>query len=162
MTLSLLEKLPLGTIIAWNKLDDAGYPENWVECDGRTIQFGPWSGLSTPDINTSNRFLRGGTIEQAFELEEDAFQEHYHEHYHDYYEYDKAQPGRTYGDGDGTPRYITFSSFYGSTQGAEHGKIVAGDKVTTARFATETRPKNIKVVYLMKCWHVGFSPIYDF
>jgi hypothetical protein len=162
MTLSLLEKLPLGTIIAWNKLDDAGHPENWVECDGRTIQFGPWSGLSTPDINTSNRFLRGGTIEQAFELEEDAFQEHYHEHYHGFSVNNIAKSGSSYGDQNGGPYYITFSSVSGTTDNAQHGKIVAGDKVTTARFTTETRPKNIKVVYLIKCWHVGFSPIYDF
>jgi hypothetical protein len=34
------------------------------------------------------------------------------------------------------------------------GKIVAADKSTLARIADETRPKNIKVVYLMKCWHL--------
>ena len=33
-----LEKLPLGSIIAWNEIDVAGHPLNWVECDGRVIQ----------------------------------------------------------------------------------------------------------------------------
>lgn len=36
-----------------------------------------------------------------------------------------------------------------------HGKIVAADKITLARVAGETRPKNIKVVFLMKCLHLG-------
>ena len=38
ITLGQLEKLPLGTIIAWNQIDLDGHLNNWVECDGRTIQ----------------------------------------------------------------------------------------------------------------------------
>ena len=57
---------------------------------------------------------------------------------------------------DKTDSDLTYEQSYDqmrSTGNAEHGNIVAADKVTLARFATETRPKNIKVVFLMKCWH---------
>ena len=33
-----LETLPLGSIIAWNEIDEASHTHNWVECDGRIIQ----------------------------------------------------------------------------------------------------------------------------
>jgi hypothetical protein len=36
-TVRRLEKLPLGTIIAWNQIDVDSYPPNWIECDGRQI-----------------------------------------------------------------------------------------------------------------------------
>jgi regulator of replication initiation timing len=153
-SMALLEKLPLGTIIAWKELDADGHPRNWVECDGRTIQLGPWAGLSTPDINKSKRFLRGGTSYEAFEIEEDAFQEHHHEHTHNYHEETRLQWGDSWGDEDAwDPRFVKAAAYDGQTKGANHGKIVAGDKVSNARIATETRPKNIKVVFLMKCWH---------
>jgi hypothetical protein len=35
------------------------------------------------DINNAKRFLRGGTIGEAFQIEEDAFEEHHHEHTHE-------------------------------------------------------------------------------
>jgi hypothetical protein len=50
-TMALLDKLPLGTIIAWNQLDVDSHPLNWVECDGREIQNGPWMGKTTPGVN---------------------------------------------------------------------------------------------------------------
>ena len=37
-TMALLDRLPLGTIIAWNEIDADSHPNNWVECDGRIIQ----------------------------------------------------------------------------------------------------------------------------
>ena len=40
LAMAMLEKLPLGTIIAWNEMDVDSYPRNWVECDGRVIQGG--------------------------------------------------------------------------------------------------------------------------
>ena len=40
-----------------------------------------------------------------------------------------------------------------TTTSTNLGTILSGDKVHAARYADETRPKNMKVVYLMKCWH---------
>ena len=37
-TMALLDRLPLGTIIAWNEIDADSHPSNWVECDGRLIE----------------------------------------------------------------------------------------------------------------------------
>ena len=46
-------------------------PEGWVECDGRAITEGIWAGHTTPDLNKSQRFLRGGIVGNALEMEED-------------------------------------------------------------------------------------------
>ena len=90
---------------------------------------------------------------EAFEVEEDAFQEHHHEHTHTYYDRtgsdsigDNADDRYMLGINIDIPR---------NTNNANHGRIVAADKTSSARIATETRPKNIKVVYLIKCWHLG-------
>jgi hypothetical protein len=108
---------------------------------------------SGPDINHAKRFLRGGTLSEAFQVEEDAMQEHYHQHTHDYHEDSRFLRGGSWGDENGDSNFMTATTYDGSTKGAKHGRIVAGDKVSAARIATETRPKNIKVVFLMKCWH---------
>ena len=114
---------------------------------------GPWINKLTPDINNSSRFLRGGSLEQAFQIEEDAFQEHHHEHTHNYYDHYGASIKSDYGyELSVSEPYSSHSSTTGTTY---HGKIVAADKTSSARIATETRPKNIRVVYLMKCWHLG-------
>ena len=117
---------------------------------------GPWIGRNTPDINNSKRFLRGGSLGEAFEVEEDAFQEHHHEHYHNFADltssrYVQADWGYSYYLG------IDNADVEYSTHGAIHGRIVAADQISDARIATETRPKNIKVVYVMKCWHIGLE-----
>ena len=120
-----------------------------------TLAEGPWVGKTTPDINNSKRFLRGGTVGEAFSTEEDAIQEHHHEHTHIYYDqhgdeledFDENDP-------DKLSAYKTLKDFVRTTASTSHGTIVSGDKVTPARIADETRPKNIKVVYLMKCWHM--------
>ena len=38
-------------------------------CDGSKIKEGPWKGKTTPDINTSKRFLRGNTVSNVLNLE---------------------------------------------------------------------------------------------
>ena len=91
---------------------------------------------------------------EAFTIEEDAFQEHHHQHTHTYYD----ATAQTDLLGDLTVDRQAFRSNYEQTRetsGISHGTIVAADLSTPARIDTETRPKNIKVVYIMKCWHIG-------
>ena len=92
-------------------------------------------------------------MEEAFTIEEDAFQEHYHEHSH---YYDKHSPNNIKCKVDTSGRIVieTMNTLPLNVSPAMHGKIVAADKTSDARIATETRPKNIKVVYLIKCWHL--------
>ena len=85
------------------------------------------------------------------------FQEHYHEHTHDYYDIkplDTDRAGLESDDYDVVSAYYTVSDASRTTYKLNHGNIVAGDKVQMARIATETRPKNIKVVFIMKCSHL--------
>ena len=91
---------------------------------------------------------------EAFTIEEDAFQEHHHEHSHTYTD----STFETQNTGEWEPHQAIFKNYKDITRttlGINHGKIVAADKTSDARIATETRPKNMKVVYLMKCWHLG-------
>ena len=46
-------------------------PSGWVTCDGSQITEGIWIGQNTPDLNGSKRFLRGGIISDALNMEDD-------------------------------------------------------------------------------------------
>ena len=106
------------------------------------------------DINNAKRFLRGGTIGEAFQIEEDAFEEHHHEHTHEYHDVTPDSKLGADPEGGGVYMYDTTIDPVRITSATLHGRIVAADLSTPARTASETRPKNIKVVYLMKCWHL--------
>ena len=85
------------------------------------------------------------------------FQEHYHEHTHDYYDIKPMASQRAGFESDDynfNDYYYSISDETRITSKLNHGNIVAGDKVQMARIASETRPKNIKVVFIMKCWHL--------
>ena len=54
-------------------------PEGWLRCDGSTVPHGSiWAGLTTPDLNGQNLFLRGGGDHQALEMETDQIVDHEH------------------------------------------------------------------------------------
>ena len=84
-----------------------------------------------------------------------SLQEHYHEHTHSYQD---ATPTATEFVAWQEPDvhvYRGFAQVAKTTASNSYGKIVAADKVSLAKIASETRPKNIKVVFLMKCWHTN-------
>ena len=60
-------------------------PGNWVKCNGQPIEVGPLAGTSTPDLNSSRRFLHGGSDSDAGSVEEDTVRDHLH-----------ADPGHTH------------------------------------------------------------------
>ena len=57
--------IPIGSIMAWakNLLGVPDLPDGWVECNGQFLSDteSPLNGRTIPDLNTSNRFLRGNT-----------------------------------------------------------------------------------------------------
>jgi len=60
--------VPIGSVIAWCK-DMTGapsLPKGWQECNGGAITQGPMSGQSVPNLNSQQRFLRGGTTSGVF------------------------------------------------------------------------------------------------
>lgn len=134
-----LSTLPLGAIIAWHRdLDTrrpAPLPPGWVECNGQVLDDpnSPFNGMTLPDLNNAGRFLRGGR--QSGELQSDAVQTHTHGTRADH------QVGRM----------SNFPAFWG---GYDH-TFPVNNLVTTgpplgARTASETRPVNMSVVWIIK------------
>ena len=158
----------LGTILAWvpkpnkNSAIKKNIPDCWVECDGGTILKGIWEGQTTPDLNNAQRFLRGGPQANVLETQEDALQQH--EHY-------ANDPGHIHSYKDSFVSML-FQGDSGVVQGhwgPEHGdkvndrfddsrdhnsaKSYSGVRiqdVKSARVSSETRPKNMKVTFIMK------------
>ena len=133
-----------------------------MPCDGSLINKGPWTGGKTPDLNTEGRFLRGGSEEDVLELQEDQIQDHQHE-----------DPGHTHGNDPHEHSYKSherddFSYSCGSGCHAQHNEITRktessqisinesktniGGVMSTYRHGSETYPKNMKIVFIMRCW----------
>ena len=125
-------------------------------CDGSVITApSPWEGEKTPNINGEERFLRGGLDGVQLEMEEDSLQAHTHGvsdsgHSHGY---DDKYQGWA-GDGYWGP-YLKdilsdrFDQSHSSITNSATSNIKVTD-VSGARTSGETRPKNIRVVYIMK------------
>ena len=132
--------------------------KGWVPCDGSEIKEGIWAGKTTPDLNKSGRFLRGGIIGDVLKIEEDSLQAHTH---------GVSDSGHTHGYNDKYPNFGDFGengyvgpnsadwnsdrfdkSHSATTNNAKSN--IAVTAVTGARTDSETRPKNMRVVYIMK------------
>ena len=106
------------------------------------------------------RFLRGGLVEDALNLEEDSLQDHIHSHsfndpghVHPYIDrYHSRQAGNDkYGpsseDTNGGPwDGITHQT----SSSGKTGISMSVNGVSDARTGSETKPKNMNVVYIMK------------
>lgn len=163
--------VPLGTIVPWiprPDKDDETYlvepSDNWVRCDGRGITVGPWKGHNTP--NLVNLFVRAGTDANYLHRESDALQNHKHVdpgHRH----YDQGHTHRTqdcrfhHGEGswkvdeyDGADKnhlscpWVTSKTGYANLKTAGTG--VSWINKDTARISHETRPANMRLIYIMK------------
>ena len=53
-------------------------PTGWQRCDGTPIERGPLAGRATPDLNNSRRFLRGGSDQEAEQLQDGDLENHQH------------------------------------------------------------------------------------
>ena len=123
-------------------------------CNGSVILApSPWEGETTPNINGEERFLRGGLDADQLQTEEDSLQAHTHDvsdsgHDHGYNdEYaDKADYRIEGGD---YYSYFAYHYSHASTTNSATSNIKVTD-VNGARTSDETRPKNIRVVYIMK------------
>ena len=75
--INTLHLAPVGTILAWtpkpNKETEnpVELPDGWKECNGSQIVGGIWDGQFLPNLNGEERFLRGSSIQDALELEND-------------------------------------------------------------------------------------------
>jgi len=160
-----LKMAPLGTITAWvNRPEIYGQhtenlPTGWMRCDGSLIPSpSPWAGQHVPNINGEERFLRGSADHEMLQTEEDSIQSHTHGvsdpgHNHGYDDkwpdvQDRNSNGY-WGPKVGDKLYDRYDKSHSSTTLHSHTSIsVTGAQ--GARIDSETRPKNIKVVYIMR------------
>ncbi|MCP4130315.1 MAG: hypothetical protein GY754_04980 [bacterium] len=132
---ALREKLaaPVGSIQAWHK--NLAYtptlPEGWAECNGAPVDdpHSVYYGMNTPNLNGERRFLRGSSSSGA--MEDDAVQEHSHF-------YNAASGGSYF-----SPKGTYYGFHWTHTQTDSEG-------VRGARAASETRPVNMSVVWIMR------------
>lgn len=139
---------PVGGIIAWHKsfANTPTLPANFLECNGQVISDANsvYNGQTLPDLNGDGRFLRGDSIsgpEQA-----DASQGHLH-----------AMSGASV---SGTNGLRDAASAGTPWQGVAKGPVAGGriavdgpvsDGVNgTPRTASETRPVNMSVVWIIR------------
>ena len=140
--------VPVGSIVAWHKSLGGvpTIPTGWIECDGSIINDSESSlnGQLTPNLNGQRRFLRGDATSGAEET--DAFQGHRHNLTE-----------------SGTQKSVVLLLPYDPGNGNEaldtgslpRRNIGVGDPITdgpngTPRTATETRPVNMAVVWIIK------------
>ena len=131
-------------------------PNCWVPCDGRQISLGNWTGRMTPDLNEANRFLRGGTQSEALNMQEDSLQDHTHRvsdpgHTHAYVDRWMAPPYNGHVGTGIEPDHIgdSFNSPHNDRSSSSKSGIIVTN-VKDGRADTETRPKNMKVTFIMK------------
>ena len=94
------------------------------------------------DLNNGHYFLRGGTSAETakYTYQEDALQQHQHT-YSDKY-VDDTSAGKRFMSG-----ITNYFNMHMIVQSKTSGSV------TEARTDNETRPKNMNVAFIMKCWH---------
>jgi hypothetical protein len=160
----ILEKmtgLPLGSIIPWvnrpniNSHTTENLPDGWQRCDGSVIPApSKWEGEKTPNINGEERFLRGGLDGVQLHEEEDSMQAHTHGvsdsgHSHGYDDKYTDYNDGFKGPGSEDWKSDRYDQSHSRTTNTAYSNIKVTD-VSGARTSGETRPKNIRVVYIMK------------
>jgi len=155
-----MESVPVGTIIAWtdsmsnlyksqsiNSTRAAGIerislPEGWLPCDGTHIEKpSVWAGMRTPNLNDGDYgFLRGGSHSEVLLTEEDSFKSHDH-YYRDYFF------GNCGFDGG---EHIGSSNWNVCNSGCDADPMCKTYHWSSDTGSSETRPKNTKVLYIMK------------
>ena len=159
---------PLGTITAWTPKnamesnENLDLPDGWLPCDGHSIENGPWAGGATPNLNTNGHFLRGGNENDVMVFEEDQIHNHEHTdaghshtsppHSHPYLEHAKSVNSGSEFDGGGW----TFADISRTTNPTsvtiDNAKSNIGGVSSSYKSDDETRPRNMKVIWVMKCW----------
>ena len=146
-----------------------------MRCDGSIIPHPSiWHGLLSPNLNSEGLFLRGGSDTEALHKEDDQIQDHFHvdpghnhgsdTHTHGYGEYYSKFSGS--GKGDCLPGAQCVHYDHGDsalncqiwqTRTTDYSGIDihssssgVGGVHNDYRKGEETRPKNMRVVYIMK------------
>ncbi|MCP4129818.1 MAG: hypothetical protein GY754_02260 [bacterium] len=135
---------PVGAVIAWHKNATTGMtiPAGWVECSGGTVDDADslLNGVNIPDLNGEARFLRGSSTSGTFQ--DDAIKTHKHSIYA--IAVTTHENAFTINDGSGD-NLAAADNLQPGTNGwhlKDYETYYTGD--------TETRPKNMSVVWIMR------------
>jgi len=153
-------------------------PAGWVRCNGDIIPSpSPWAGSKTPNLNGERRFLRGGSDDQALVIEDDTLEDHTHidpghthtdsGHSHSYidkYRCHEKDPNN-YCDDDGNWGGSDSPDTHGDRFDGSHDAVTANGissiqssasniagVAESYRTSTETKPRNMNVVWIMRVW----------
>ena len=157
---------PIGTISAWvtrptkeTRVDEmVNLPEGWVKCSGEIIpEPSIWAGQLTPDLNGEKRFLRGAPDSEMLKMEEDQIQDHKHQvsdpgHTHGYVDSHVGTPSNGHGGPTWEDKvHDRWDHPYGSITATGHSGVTV-QEVSSGRHGSETRPKNMNIIYIMRVW----------
>ena len=156
---------------------DATIPSGWQRCDGSNITEGPFAGLKTPNLNGERYFLRGGDDFSVTTTENDMVQDHTHDvddsgHSHstsydgaketglDVALYDKNVNAKSEANVNGrcletqgsdcTHWYYDTANSHSHTVNRADSGINVGSVSSSYNKGSETRPKNMAVIYIMR------------
>jgi len=138
-----ISSAPFGSITAWSPIPNkdsshpVDLPSGWVKCDGQTIQEGIWKGQKTPEINGPGYFLRGSK-DNVLSTQEDQVSSL---KYEDWMYSPFACPSGWNKVGKSTG---------GVCEGCNPDPVCMKAKDVSGTSGSETRPKNVKVFYIMK------------
>merc|ERR1711971_780713 len=164
-----LHLAPIGTISAWvtkpsketRENENVSLPDGWVRCDGSTIpEPSVWAGQLTPNLNGEKRLLRGASDSEVLTLEEDQMQDHKHQvsdpgHSHVYddrYTDNRANDNGFWGPEGADKEDERFDKSHPSISDPKHTGMTVEGISSNYRSGTETRPKNMNVIYIMRVW----------
>ena len=137
-----INSLPVGSIVAWQNhvTGTPELPEGWALCDGSAITDpeSPMVGQSTPNINGTRRFLRGGTSSGV--AEGHSFQNHSHHR-------NQAGAGEHVLHNSGPAELSWVSNILTGLKGSTQSYT---GYATSGSYGGETRPVNISVLWIMK------------
>lgn len=140
--------LPIGTILAWHKsfTGTPALPPQYRECNGQVVNDieSPYYNRTLPDLNTTARFLRGGTASGV--MQSDAFQGHWHARRWT----NTAGPnyGVTYTSSSKADMDMTGLTGEATNYGI--GNATTDNVNGSPRTAVETRPVNMTILWIIK------------
>ena len=162
-----LSSLPLGSIIPWinrpaiDTIHHEDLPEGWVICNGTIIPKGVWSGEKTPNLNGEGRFLRGGAPHLVLNMEDHMVQDHTHiDNGHTHEDAGHSHPYEDCGQGimtiDGhdypaAANNCVNKASHISKANIQKSKVNMGG-IESGHSGNETRPINMRVIWIMKAW----------
>ena len=136
-------------------------PEGWVICNGTIIPKGVWKGEKTPDLNGEGHFLRGGAPHLVLNMEDHMVQDHTHiDNGHTHEDAGHSHPYEDCGQGimtiDGhdypaAANQCVDKTSHISKANIQKSKVNMGG-IEYGHSGNETRPINMRVIWIMKAW----------